>query len=189
MPVPAQSQIQQDGAILVRFVGGAALQWIDLATLSLIRQVQLPPCDCAKGYPVIALFAPGGAVMFAADPAKGELLRVDLESGSITGTLLLPHAPAINHPEIASAALSPDGKYLYMADGRGEGGLFTIRTADLQVIAGTLDAVHLRDIWISGDGQSVYALDANNEVFVVNAAGTRRAAVTISSGTVLAFVR
>jgi len=189
LPVPAASQIQQDGTSLVRFASGARLQWIDLATLSLIRQVQLPRCDCAKGYPVIALFAPDGTVMFAVDPAKGELLRVDLGSGDITGTLLLPHAPAIDHPEIAGAALSPDAKYLYMADGRGEGGLFTIRAADLQVVAGTLDGVHLRDIWISGDGQSVYALDANNDVYVVNAGGTRRAAVAIPSGTVLAFVR
>ena len=57
--------------------------------------------------------------------------------------------------------ISPDGLRLYSATGAG---IVVMRVPDLAVITTLAPGVGTTDLWISGDGRSVYALDGSRLV-------------------------
>jgi len=166
-------KVVQDGRVLAGFCHYDGAVWLfDLATLSpaaVLHPTQKNP------FWLSPLFTPDGRLLYLhQSPAFGDEMQVvDLAGRRVIGPVPTPTkagalGPFAWHGSVAYAGgvaatvpISPDGLRLYSATGAG---IVVLRVPDLAVITTLAPGIGAADVWISGDGRTVYALDGSRLV-------------------------
>jgi len=167
-PIRFPQRITPDGTRLVRYTPGR-LAWYSLSPWSAAQTLERPiPWGFGKRPPIeIAAFSAGADRLFLANPSTGAVSAIDTHSGVTTHTAQLPLRPGQStqprEPFALSttrntAALSADGRTLYVADNRGlTGGVWAVNTGSLQVV-GTLFDGHTISAVVEAPDGTVYGL-------------------------------
>ncbi len=129
------------------------------------------------------IFTPDGRLLYLHQwPGFGDTMQlVDLETRRILGPVKTPTRPGTDGPfawlvptayagGVASTMpVSPDGLRLYSAT---DDGVIVLRIPDLAPVARLAPGVETNEVWVSGDGQTIYATVADGErVLAVGADG------------------
>jgi hypothetical protein len=121
------------------------------------------------------VFTPDGRLLYLhQSPAFGDEMQVvDLAGRRVIGPVPTPTKAGALGPfawrgsvayaggVAATVPISPDGLRLYSATGAG---IVVLRVPDLAVITTLAPGIGAADVWISGDGRTVYALDGSRLV-------------------------
>lgn len=183
-PGPAIAPKIVDGgrtlAVFCHFDGQIA--FVDLATLTGTGVVR---ADVRNPFWLAPIFTPDGQLLYLHQyPAFGDVMQVvDLHARALLGPIptpqklsdpgpfgwLFPVAYAGGTP--STVPLSPDGLELYAAS---NDGITVLRIPDLKPVRKLLTGRSANEVWISGDGNTVYATDTAGRLFVMarNAAQT-----------------
>ena len=172
------------GAAVAAFCHYNAAVWLlDLATLgkvAVIHPVQSNP------FATSPVFTPDGQILFVLEGQR--IQAIDLHSQRLMGPvqISMPNRSGV-FSSIASlfvtdaeagwvastVPIAPDGHSLYLA---GSDGIRVLRIPDLTVIARLAPGVKANEIWVSGDGRTLFATtnDAHRlAVIDVDGGGTR----------------
>ncbi|HKC18074.1 MAG TPA: hypothetical protein VKE27_00445, partial [Candidatus Dormibacteraeota bacterium] len=137
------------------------------------------------------IFTPDGQLLYLHQwPGFGDSMQVvDLAKRKLLGPVPTPTDPNQNAPfgwlvtnayagGIASTSpVSPDGLRLYSAS---TDGVVVMRIPDLKVIARLGRGFDASEVWISGDGKTIYATSADGKTLLVAAAdGTKEMNLTL----------
>ena len=134
---------------------------------------------------IAPIFTPDGRLLYLRQyPAFGDQVQVvDLRSQKLLGPVPTPQkttdAPAFSwsgHVAYAGGTpstipVSPDGTKIYAA---GPDGVTVLRVPDLKPLAKLAPGIAVDEVWISGDGRTVYASVQTKELLVIAADGTVR---------------
>lgn len=165
-------KVVQDARVLAAFCHYDGAVWLfDLATLTpgVLHPTQKNP------FWLSPVFTPDGRLLYLhQSPGFGDEMQVvDLASRRVIGPVPTPTRIGAPGPfawlvSVADAGgvastvpISPDGLRLYSATGAG---IVVMRVPDLAVITTLAPGVGSTDLWISGDGRTVYALDGSRLV-------------------------
>jgi hypothetical protein len=183
------ARVLPDGKTLVAFCHMDGDVWfVDLPTLTVtddLRSAQTNPFELSP------IFTPDGQILYL---RSGRIMQaVDVRSRRVTAAVAIPRK--LDQPGpfgwllgqaqagyIASTVpVSPDGTKLYISGGDG---ITVLRVPDLKPIATLAPGMDLGEVWISGDGRTVYATDQGKHVYVVPESGGAPIAVDLpeSSG-------
>lgn len=139
------------------------------------------------------IFTPDGQLLYLHQwPGFGDTMQViDLAHRKLLGPVTTPTNPDQGGPfawlitnayagAVASTVpVSPDGLKLYSAT---EDGVMVLRIPDLKPLAKIAAGFKANEVWISGDGQTIYALsDDGKTLLVMHADGSQQRSVTLSS--------
>lgn len=154
--------------------------FIDLPTLTTTATVH---AEMKNPFWLAPIFTPDGQLLYLHQyPAFGDFMQVvDLRAHTIRGPLptptktdqpglfswLFPVAYAGGTP--STVPISPDGLKLYAESGSG---ITVLRVPDLKPIAKLAPGVQVTEVWISGDGKTVFATDGGKEVLVMREDGS-----------------
>jgi WD40 repeat protein len=157
--------------------------FIDLPSLTAIDDMRTGQ---SNPFSVSPIFTPDGQLLFL---NGGAAMRVvDLATRTLVGPAPLPRTVGDPGPfswlfTQASAGyvtstipISPDGTKLYVSDGDG---IAVLRVPDLKLIARLASGLNLGEVWISGDGKTVYATDAGHGLYVMPESGGGPIIVTL----------
>jgi hypothetical protein len=165
-----------DGQTLVLYchVDGS-VGFIDLATLTTAAIIH---AEMKNPFWLAPIFTPDGQLLYLHQyPAFGDFMQVvDLRSRAILGpaptptkieqpglfSWLFPTAYAGGTP--STVPVSPDGLKLYAQSGDG---ITVLRVPDLKPVAKLASGVNVNEVWVSGDGRTVYATDASRGLYVI----------------------
>ncbi len=152
-----------------------AVTFIDLPTLTTVANVQ---ADMRNPFWLAPIFTPDGQLLYLHQyPAFGDVMQVvDLRSHALLGPVptptkvdqpgpfswLFPVANAGGTP--STVPLSPDGLRLYSV---GNVGITVLRVPDLKPIATLASGLALSEVWVSGDGKTIYATDRGKNLYVM----------------------
>lgn len=181
-PGPAMAgHVVDGGQTLVTFCHfDGAVRFFDLRTLTSAGAV-LP--EQQNPFWLSPIFTPGGRLLYLHQwPGFGDTMQVvDLahrrllgpvptptelgQSGPFEGLITNAHAGGV----ASSVPLSPDGLTLYSAT---DDGVIALRVPDLMPIAKLAPGVGTQEVWISGDGQTIYATTTGgSRLLVMRASG------------------
>jgi hypothetical protein len=164
------------GQTLVAFCHSNGAVWFfDLRTLTISRVV-----DSHQGNPfwLSPIFTPDGQLLYLHQPPGfGDFMQVvDLTTGKLSGPVPMPSnvdqtgpfawlVPNVSAGGVASTVpVSPDGLKLYSATNNG---VMVLRVPDLKPLARLAPGLSLNEVWISGDGHTIYATTADGKSLVV----------------------
>jgi hypothetical protein len=165
-----------DGRTLVLYchVDGS-VGFVDLPTLTTIAIIH---AEMKNPFWLAPIFTPDGQLLYLHQyPAFGDLMQVvDLRSRALLGpaptpkkieepglfSWLLPAAYAGGTP--STVPMSPDGLRLYA---QASDGITVLRVPDLKPVAKLASGINVNEVWISGDGKTVYATDASRGLYVI----------------------
>ena len=152
-----------------------SVTFIDLPTLTTSANVQ---ADMRNPFWLAPIFTPDGQLLYLHQyPSFGDVMQVvDLRSHALLGPVptptkvdqpgpfswLFPVAYAGGTP--STVPVSPDGLRLYSV---GSVGITVLRVPDLKPIATLGAGFALSEVWISGDGKTVYATDRGKGLHVM----------------------
>jgi WD40 repeat protein len=155
------------------------VEFIDLPTLtaSTVRAEMKNPFWLAP------IFTPDGQLLYLHQyPAFGDFMQVvDLRTHTLLGPVptptkteqpgpfswLFPLAYAGGVP--SSVPVSPDGLKVYSA---ATGAIAVLRVPDLKPLTRLAEGYSLNEVWISGDGKTVYATDGGKGILVMREDGS-----------------
>jgi len=136
------------------------------------------------------IFTPDGQLLYLHQyPSFGDFMQVvDLRSRALLGPVptptktdqpgpfswLFPLAYAGGTP--STVPVSPDGSKLYA---QANDGITVLRLPDLKPIAKLASGFNLSEVWISGDGKTVYATDNGKGLYVIPESGGTPIIVTM----------
>ena len=136
------------------------------------------------------IFTPDGQLLYLHQyPSFGDVMQVvDLRSHKLLGPVptptktdqpgpfswLFPIAYAGGTP--STVPISPDGSKLYA---QANDGITVLRLPDLKPIAKLASGLNLNEVWISGDGKTVYATDNGKGLYVIPESGGTPIVVTL----------
>ncbi len=157
----------------------ASVGFIDLSTLTTIAIVQ---AEMKNPFWLAPIFTPDGQLLYLHQyPAFGDFMQVvDLRSRALVGPAPTPtkveqpglfgwlFATAYAGGTPSTVPLSPDGLKLYA---QASGGITVLRVPDLKPIAKLAAGIDVNEVWISGDGKTVYATDSARDLYVMPDAG------------------
>jgi DNA-binding beta-propeller fold protein YncE len=189
-------RVLADGHTLVAFCpGDGRVTWFDLDTMTVIREIVVPQNNPFWVSPV---FSPDGNTLYLHEGGTGALHVVDLAHQKIVkstkvatadtnplarlGSLLImpTYAGGIDR----TAAVSPDGKWLYaVGDFGAPGGVSLVQLPDVAVIGRWLPDVSLKSVWVSADGQTVYLLENGDQLRVLRTDGSEVAKLALPANT------
>lgn len=177
------------GRTLVTFchVDGSAA-FVDLATLTSTATVQ---AEQKNPFWLSPIFTPDGQLLYLHQlPAFGDVMQVvDLRSHALLGPV--PTPTKIEQPGpfswlfgttaqaggVASTVpVAPDGSKLYAA---ATDGVTVLRIPDLKPVAKLAPGLNINEVWISGDGRTVFATDNGTGLYVLPEAGGAPIPVTL----------
>ena len=154
--------------------------FFDLATLTSTGVVQ---AEMKNPFWLAPIFTPDGQLLYLHQyPAFGDQMQViDLRSQQRLGPVptpqklsdpapfawLFPVAYAGGTP--STVPVSPDGLRLYAA---GTDGITVLRFTDLKPLAKLAPGVTLNEVWVSGDGKTVFATDQGRGLIVIASDGS-----------------
>lgn len=124
------------------------------------------------------IFTPDGQLLYLhQSPGFGDTMQVvDLTTRRLLGAVATPTNPSQNGPfgwlitnayagGVASTVpVSPDGLTLYSAT---SSGVMALRIPDLKPIAKLATGFNANEVWISGDGQTIYATSEDGKTLLV----------------------
>ena len=178
-------RVLPDGRTLVAFCNYDGDVWaIDLTTLTPIDDVRTGQTNPFEQAPI---FTPDGRLVYLRSQSK--LKVVDLATRAVLGPVFAPKttdAPGpfsrlfaqANAGYIApTVPVSPDGTRLYWS---GSGGILALRIPDLKLIAQLAPGLDLNEVWVSGDGRTLYATGSKSELYVIPEAGGAPISVPIN---------
>jgi hypothetical protein len=169
-------RVLPDGKTLLAFCHYDGEIWfIDLATLTVTSEIasgQRNPFELSP------IFTPDGHLLYL----RGDTtLRVlDVASRRVAGPVAIPRKLEDPGPfswlftQVAAGyvastiPLSPDGTKMYVS---GVGGITVLRVPDLKPIAALAPGLALGEVWISGDGRTIFATDAGHGLYVMPESG------------------
>jgi WD40 repeat protein len=173
-------KVVSGGQTLVLFchVDGS-VSFIDLPTLTTAAQVQ---ADMKNPFWLAPIFTPDGQLLYLHQyPAFGDFMQViDLRSHALLGPVPTPTKTEQPGPFSwlfttayaggvpSTVPVSPDGLKVYSA---ATGAIAVLRVPDLKPVARLAEGHSFNEVWISGDGRTVYATDGGKGVFVIREDG------------------
>lgn len=171
-----------DGVTLVHYDAPDHVRFFDMATLTLIGDLNVGKDPPTKYAIPVGLFSSDGSTLYVVNPDLGTIRVVELSSRSVvrTATVPAPSGAVAGHKRPGAAALSPDGSRLYIVDGRSATGLTVVHLPDLQVESTWLADQNVIDVWPSPDGRTVFTL-GTDRVYVSNHDGTLVASTVVGS--------
>ena len=165
-----------DGKTLIVFCHMDGEVWlIDLSTLTLIADKATGQTNPFEFSPI---FTPDGQLVYLRGGTKISALAV--ASRSVVGPVGIPRKLDDPGPfswlfgqadagYIASTIpISPDGTKLYLSGGDG---IIVLRLPDLKPVAKLAPGLSLGEVWVSGDGKTVYATDGGHALYVISESG------------------
>jgi WD40 repeat protein len=182
------ARVLPDGKSLIVFCHMDGDVWlIDLPTLTAIA-------DRATGqsnpFELSPIFTPDGQLVYLRGGTK--ISAFDVASRTVVGPVSPPRKlddagpfswlfPRASAGYIASTVpVSPDGTKLYLSGGDG---ITVLRIPDLKPIAKLAPGLNLGEVWISGDGKTVYATDSGHGLYVMPESGGNPIVVTLPGQT------
>lgn len=185
------AKIEAGGRTLVAFCHfGGAVWFFDLGRLTSSGLVQT---DQLNPFGLSPIFTPDGQLLYLHQgPGSQNAMQViDLANHRLLGPVPTPRKPGQDGPfarlitdayagGVASTVpVSPDGLRLYAAT---DDGIMVLRIPDLKPVARLVPGLKVGEVWISGDGQTVYATASDGKrLFVTRADGSDQRSVTLPS--------
>ncbi|HZK74064.1 MAG TPA: hypothetical protein VFD88_08695 [Clostridia bacterium] len=185
------ASITPDGHTLVGFCHFDGAVWfLDLQTMAgsgVIRAKQADP------FAVSPIFTPDGHLLYLhQSPGFGDTMQViNLATRKLLGPFSTPTNIDQGGPfawlitnvyagGVASTVpLSPDGLKLYSAT---DDGIMVLRVPDLKPLAKLAPGFKASEVWVSGNGLTIYALsDDQKRVLVMHSDGSHQISVTLPS--------
>jgi len=190
-------RVLADGRTLVAFCpSDGRVTWFDLVSMTVTYEVQVGQ---SNPFWVSPVFSGDGKMLYLHEGGTGQLHAIDLVQRKIVtstkvasaGTnslawlrsLLVTDAYAGGIPR--TAAVSPDGKWLYAVGAFGaRGGVAIVHLPDLALKGRWLPDVSLNSVWVSADGQTIYLLtEHGDQVRVVGADASQIATLSLPANT------
>lgn len=184
-------RVLADGRTLVAFCpGDGRVSWFDLVSMTLTHEVVV---EHSNPFWVSPVFSPDGNTLYLHEGGTGKLHAVDLAQQKIVkstnvaiadtnplawlGSLLVTDADAGGIPR--TAAVSPDGTWLYTIGAfRAQGGVTLVHLPDLTVKGRWLN-IALNSVWVAADGQTIYLLGSDDQLSVLRTDGSVIAKVAL----------
>jgi hypothetical protein len=185
-------RVLDGGRTLVAYCpGDGQVTWFDLASMTVTHEVVVPHSNPFSSSPV---FSPDGTTLYLHDVGTAQLSAVDLVRQKLIKStdvakagnnplawlwsLLVTDADAGGIPR--TVAVSPDGKWLYAVGGRrAQAGVSVVHLPDLAVKGRWEPTVGLNSVWVSADGQTIYALETADRLDVLRTDGSLVAKVAL----------
>lgn len=183
------AKVVESGRTLVAFCHADGAVWFfDLTNMTepaVIKAQQPNP------FWLSPIFTPDGQLLYLHQwPGFGDSMQViDLAKRKLLGPVATPTDPSQNGPfawlitnayagGVASTVpVSPDGLSLYSAT---KDGVVVMRIPDLKVIAKLGRGFNASEVWISGDGKTIYATSEDGKTLLTAAAdGSKELKVTL----------
>jgi hypothetical protein len=153
---------------------------VDLATLTTTAIVH---AEMKNPFWLAPIFTPDGQLLYLHQyPAFGDFMQVvDLRAHTLLGPVPTPTKtdqpgpfswlfPAVHAGGTPSTVpVSPDGLKLYP---EANDGVTVLRVPDLKPIAKLGQGLKVNEVWISGDGKTVFATDGGKGLFVMREDGS-----------------
>jgi WD40 repeat protein len=170
------ARVVEDGRTLVAFCHVDGAVWFfDLATLTRLGTVQ---ASQKNPFWLSPIFTPDGQLLYLHQwPAFGDEMQiVDLASRKLLGPVATPRAVGGNGPfsrlfstanaggTASTMPISPDGLWLYSAT---SDGVMVLRVPDLKPVGHLAAGYPTNEVWVSGDGGTLYATSADGKSVVV----------------------
>jgi len=168
------AKIIEAGRTLVAFCHVDGAVWFfDLNTLTssgIVQSKQPNP------FWLSPIFTPDGQLLYLSQGSGESMQVIDLARRTLLGPVSTPHDPNQNGPfgwlitnayagYVASTVpVSPDGLKLYAAT---IDGVMVLRIPDLKPLAKLAPGLKANEVWISGDGQTIYATSQDYKTLVV----------------------
>ncbi len=166
-------RVLPDGRTLVAFCNFDGDIWaIDLLTLTEIADIRTGQTNPFEQAPI---FSADGQLIYLRTQSR--LKVVDLASRTVLGPLPAPRTTDDPGPfswlfgqadagyVAPTIPVSPDGTKLYWS---GSGGIKVLRIPDLKLIAQLAPSLDsLNEVWVSGDGKTLYATDFGKGFYVI----------------------
>ena len=186
-------RVLADGRTFVAFCpGDGRVTWFDLVAMNVTHEVQIGQ---RNPFWVSPVFSPDGNTLYLHEGQTGKLNAVDLIQRRIATSstnvakadsnplawlrsLLVTDASAGGIPR--TAAVSPDGTWLYAVGGAG---VALVHPPDLAVKGRWLADVSFDSVWASADGGTVYALGPGDQLRVLRTDGSEIAKVSLPANT------
>lgn len=169
-------RVLADGRTLMAFCNYDGDVWlIDLATLTEIADVRTGQTNPFEQAPIFTL---DGQLVYLRSQSK--LKVFDVRTRQVLGPVFAPKTTSdpgpfswlfgqANAGYIApTIPVSPDGTKLYWS---GSGGIDVLRIPDLKLIAQLASGLDLNEVWVSGDGKTLYATGSKSELYVIPEGG------------------
>lgn len=177
-------RVLPDGKTLIAYCHFDGDMWfIDLPSLTVIDDVRTGQTNPFELSPI---FTPDGQLVYL---RGGTTMRVvDVATRTLVGPATTPRKIEDPGPfswlftqasagYVASTIpISPDGTKLYVS---GSDGITVLRVPDLKPIAKLASGLNLGEVWISGDGKTVYATDAGKGLYMMPESGGGPISVTL----------
>lgn len=153
---------QSDGTTLVSF-DGSYVRWFDLRTFSLKAELALNTFQSAKPSLPASVIAPDGSRLYSWNALSKTVSSIDLTNRITEFSFTLPEATAMgttSQPNvgISAVAINPESTRLYVSDSGAAAGLSIFQLPDLKLVRQVLPHRATRAIWLTQDGQTVFAL-------------------------------
>jgi DNA-binding beta-propeller fold protein YncE len=184
-------RVMADGRTLVAFCPmDGRVSWFDLERMTVTKEIVVSQQNPFWTTPV---FSPDGKTLYLDEGGTGALTMVDLTNRRIVrsmkfaaadpnplallGSLVVTPVYAGGIPR--TAALSPDGTWLYAAGA----GVSLVRLPDLSVRGRWVPDVSVNSVWASADGQTIYVLSRGDELHVLRTDGSQVAKLGLPANT------
>ncbi len=165
-----------DGKTMVSFCpGDGEVSWFDLDRLTITARVRIQEKNPFWLSPV---FSRDGSMLYVQEPGTGRVTVVDLQRRVMVRSAIVDAPTAFNplqwiadrlfSPAFAggiprTAAISPDGKFLYVTGGFDRPvGIGAVRLTDFHV-SGQWSLDGGGSLWLSGDGGAIYVLNNGSD--------------------------
>lgn len=155
------------GGTLAAFCHADGAVWLfDLGSL---RSAGVVHAQQPNPFWLSPIFTPDGRLLYLNDQVDHTMQVVDLATRRLLGPVATPTAVggrgpfAVLVPDayaggVASTVpVSPDGLLVYAA---GEQGVMVLRLSDLEPVARLVPGVSCSEVWVSGDGKTLYVTEA-----------------------------
>jgi hypothetical protein len=169
-------RVLPDGRTLVAFCNYDGDVWlIDLATLTEIADIRTGQTNPFEQAPI---FTPDGQLVYLRSQSK--LKVFDVRTRAVLGPVFAPNTTSdpgpfswlfgqANAGYIApTIPVSPDGTKLYWS---GSGGVAVLRIPDLKLIGQLASGSQPNEVWVSGDGKTLYATGPKDQLYVIPEGG------------------
>ena len=178
---PAVANEVVRGATLVLFChSNGVVAFIDLASLNGAGTVQ---AHQPNPFWLSPIFTPDGRLLYLHQwPSFGDTMQVlDLKTRKLVGPVATPTdvtpgglfgsliTSAYAGGVASTVPMAPDGLTMYSA---GPKGVMVMRVPDLKVVARLAPNVVCDEVWVSGDGGTLYVTSANTKLLVIKADGS-----------------
>ena len=189
-------RVLADGRTLVAFCpGDGRVTWFDLVTMTVTHEVAIAQ---RNPFWVSPVFSTDGNTLYLREGGTGALHVVDLVHRTIVKSTKVATADTNPLAWLGSlfvttayggaidrtAALSPDGAWLYVIGDFGTpGGVSLVHLPDLGVKGRWLPDVSFDSVWVSADGQTIYLLGHGDQLRVLRTDGSVVAKLNLPAST------